>query len=160
MRPLKMATMAIPGIVNMQAASNQTELPGAGASPFLIGVILKKTEMINDLAATAEISNAQAKLVIERIVAIIQTGLKKEGRFPLSGIGTFTVRKRAARMGRNPSTNQPLKIKASTGVGFKASPDLKAAAAKAKVAAKAPVASKTPVAAKKVAAKSGTKAKV
>jgi len=44
----------------------------------------------------------------------------------LPGFGTFTVRSRKARTGRNPKTNEPLKIKASKTVGFKPAPTLKA----------------------------------
>lgn len=94
---------------------------------------MKKSEMIDDIAANAEISKPQAKAVVERIVQLIQDGIKKEGRFPVSGLGTFTVTKRAARKGRNPATGESLKIKASKNVRFKAAPSLKAAAQKAKV---------------------------
>ena len=51
--------------------------------------------------------------------------LKKEGKFGLVGFGTFTVRKRAARKGRNPSTGAEIKIKASKSVGFKQGAELK-----------------------------------
>ena len=94
---------------------------------------MKKSEMIDDIASSAEISRSQAKVVVERVVELIQTGLKKEGRFPMTGLGTFTVTRRAARTGRNPSTGESLKIKASKNVRFKAAPTLKAAAQKAKV---------------------------
>lgn len=94
---------------------------------------MKKSEMIEDIAAQAEISKSQARVVVERMVELVQIGLKKEGRFPVTGLGTFTVTKRAARTGRNPATGEALKIKASKNVRFKAAPDLKAAAQKAKV---------------------------
>lgn len=91
--------------------------------------------MIADIAAEAEISKPQAKLALERMIKLVQDGIKNEGRFPLSGLGTFSIKRRAARKGRNPATGEALKIKASIGVGFKAAPDLKAVAAKTKVKA-------------------------
>lgn len=51
--------------------------------------------------------------------------LKKDGRFTYPGFGTFSVRKRKARTGRNPQNGAPIKIKASKTVGFKPAPTLK-----------------------------------
>ncbi len=55
----------------------------------------------------------------------IAKDIKKSKRFSYPGFGTFTVRKRKARIGRNPQTGAKLKIKASKTVGFKPSPSLK-----------------------------------
>ncbi|MBI1822553.1 MAG: HU family DNA-binding protein [Nitrospirae bacterium] len=52
-------------------------------------------------------------------------GIKKNGRFSFPGFGTFTVRARAARKGRNPQTGETIKIKASKSIKFKAAPSLK-----------------------------------
>lgn len=94
---------------------------------------LKKSELIEDLAAKAEVTKPQAKIMLERLIELMHGSLKKDGRFPLSGVGTFTVSKRAARVGRNPSTGESVKIKASKVVRFRAAPDLKATAQKAKL---------------------------
>jgi DNA-binding protein HU-beta len=52
-------------------------------------------------------------------------GLKKDGSVAIVGFGTWTVKKRAARTGRNPQTGEPIKIKASKTVGFKCGKALK-----------------------------------
>jgi len=59
------------------------------------------------------ISKAAAGRALEAIVAGIRTSLKKGNSVTLVGFGTFMVGKRAARTGRNPRTNQPIKIKAA-----------------------------------------------
>jgi DNA-binding protein HU-beta len=62
----------------------------------------------------------------------IAAGSKKDGNVQLIGFGTFAVKARAARTGRNPQTGATIKIKASKTVGFKAGAALKADAAKSK----------------------------
>jgi DNA-binding protein HU-beta len=91
-----------------------------------------KSEMIENIADKTGISKAQAKAGMEMLIDFIKTGLRKEGRFAVSGLGTFSVGKRAARVGRNPATGEKLKIKATKTAKFKAAPDLKEAATKFK----------------------------
>lgn len=93
---------------------------------------MKKTEVIEAIAEQTGVARAQAKEGMEMLIGFIQTGLRKEGRFAVSGLGTFSVGKRAARTGRNPATGEKLKIKAMKTAKFRAAPDLKAAAAKFK----------------------------
>ncbi|MCJ8330161.1 MAG: HU family DNA-binding protein [Lentisphaeria bacterium] len=78
-------------------------------------------------------TKAQAERAINAVLAGIAAGLKKDANVQLIGFGTFTVKKRAARKGRNPATGEVIKIKASKVVGFKAGAALKATASKAKV---------------------------
>ncbi|MBK4735890.1 HU family DNA-binding protein [Noviherbaspirillum pedocola] len=94
---------------------------------------MKKSELIEALAVSAQVTKPQARVMLDRLIEVIQTGVKKEGRFLLSGIGTFSVIKRGARTGRNPNTGAAVKIKAKKSVKFRSSPDLKDAAAKSKV---------------------------
>ena len=70
-------------------------------------------------------TKAAAERALNVVLAGIQHGLKKDKSVSLVGFGSFTVRKRAARMGRNPRTGEALKIKASKTVGFKAGKALK-----------------------------------
>jgi DNA-binding protein HU-beta len=63
--------------------------------------------------------------VIDATFQAISKTIKKEKRFAYPGFGTFTVRSRKARKGRNPQTGEEIKIKASKTVGFKPSPTLK-----------------------------------
>ncbi len=68
---------------------------------------------------------AQAKNAVDGIVNLIAKSLKGDGKFGLVGFGTFNVSKRGKRKGRNPRTGEPVTIKASKSVRFKASPRLK-----------------------------------
>ena len=63
--------------------------------------------------------------VIDKTFDTIGKSIKKEKRFPYPAFGTFTVRNRKARKGRNPQTGEEIKIKASKTVGFKPAPTLK-----------------------------------
>ncbi|HUK08448.1 MAG TPA: HU family DNA-binding protein [Stellaceae bacterium] len=79
------------------------------------------------LAESHEIPKKQAENILGDMVGLVVKHLKKGDRLRLSGLGILVVRKRAARMGRNPATGQPIKIKASKKVAFRASKDLKEA---------------------------------
>lgn len=63
--------------------------------------------------------------IVGETFAAMAKGIKKNGRFSFPGFGTFTVRARAARKGRNPQTGETIKIKASKSIKFKAAPSLK-----------------------------------
>lgn len=89
------------------------------------GVKVNKAEMIDHVAGKVGISKNQAKTAIDEIFGALEADLKKTGRAAVAGFGTFSVKSRAARTGRNPQTGEALKIKASKSVGFKASPGLK-----------------------------------
>ena len=78
-------------------------------------------------------TKAQATRVVKAVIDGISKGIKKDGEVQLIGFGTFKVRARSARKGRNPSTGEEIKIKASKNVAFKAGTDLKAIAAKVKI---------------------------
>ena len=71
------------------------------------------------------ISNNQAIVLMEDLVELITAHLKKGERVKLAGLGIWVVRSRAARMGRNPATGEPINIKASKKVAFRASKELK-----------------------------------
>ena len=63
--------------------------------------------------------------IINNAFSAIGKSIKKEKRFSFPDFGTFTIRNRKARKGRNPQTGEEMKIKASKSVGFKPSPKLK-----------------------------------
>ncbi len=67
----------------------------------------------------------QAEGILNDIVSLITKHLKKGDRVRLVGLGILVVRRRAARMGRNPATGEPIQIKASKKVAFRAAKDLK-----------------------------------
>jgi DNA-binding protein HU-beta len=88
--------------------------------------------MIEAIADKTGVTKVQAKASMDMLIEFVKAGLRKDGRFAVSGLGTFSVGKRAARVGRNPMTGEKLKIKATKTAKFKASPDLKEAANKFK----------------------------
>ena len=69
----------------------------------------------------------QAAAVLEDLVTMITKHLKKGDKIRIGGLGVLQVRKRPARMGRNPATGEAIKIKASKKVAFRAAKELKEA---------------------------------
>lgn len=88
---------------------------------------MSKQALIDAIAAKADITKVAASEAVEAVVEAITKSLKSDGRFALVGFGTFTVRKRPARSGRNPQTGETISIAASKAVGFKQGADLKKA---------------------------------
>jgi DNA-binding protein HU-beta len=86
---------------------------------------MNRAELNEAVAKELGDSRAAADRAVDAVLNGIQKGLKKQGTVSLVGFGTFAVKKRKARMGRNPQTGEPLKIKASKSVGFKAGRPLK-----------------------------------
>ena len=77
------------------------------------------------LSEAHELPKKQVHAVLEDMVTNITKHLKKGARIRIGGLGILQVRKRPARMGRNPATGEPIKIKASKKVAFRAAKDLK-----------------------------------
>jgi DNA-binding protein HU-beta len=88
---------------------------------------MNRSELIEALASKTGSSKTDADRAIGGLIEIISTTLKKGDSVALVGFGTFEVRKRAARNGRNPATGAAIKIKASKVPAFKAGATLKAA---------------------------------
>ena len=86
---------------------------------------MNKAEFIEPVADTAELTKADAGRAVDAMVAAITKALKKGDTVTLVGFGTFSVRKRGARTGRNPPTGENIKIKASKVVKFKPGADFK-----------------------------------
>lgn len=79
------------------------------------------------LADDHEMSKKQSEAVLGDFVTLVTKHLKKGDRVRIGGLGILQVRKRAARMGRNPATGEQIQIKASKKVAFRAAKDLKEA---------------------------------
>ncbi len=79
------------------------------------------------LAENHEMSKKQTEAVLGDLVGLVTKHLKKGDRIRIGGLGILQVRKRAARMGRNPATGEAIQIKASKKVAFRAAKDLKEA---------------------------------
>ena len=86
---------------------------------------MNKQELIDSVAKTADISKAAAGRALDATVDAINGSLKKGTMVTLVGFGTFYVGKRSARAGRNPRTNEPIKIRAAKVPKFRAGKALK-----------------------------------
>jgi DNA-binding protein HU-beta len=95
------------------------------SKPTATTVTLK--HLAASVAEDNELSKKQAEAILGGLVGNIVKHLKKGERIRIGGLGILQVRKRAARMGRNPATGQPIQIKASKKVAFRASKELKEA---------------------------------
>lgn len=86
---------------------------------------LTKTDLIDQLADKTGMTKAEAKGALDGLVDLLSDHLKKGNKVQLTGFGTFEVRDRKAREGRNPSTGETIQIAASKAPAFKAGKALK-----------------------------------
>lgn len=86
---------------------------------------MNKTELIEHMAQSADISKAAASRTLEALVGAVTSTLKEDGSVTLVGFGTFSVAKRASRSGRNPRTGESIKISAAKVPKFKPGKALK-----------------------------------
>lgn len=86
---------------------------------------MNKSELIDAVAQSADISKAAAARAVDGFVAAVSDALKKGEQVTLVGFGTFLVREREARTGRNPQTGAEINIAASKLPSFKAGKGLK-----------------------------------
>ena len=86
---------------------------------------MNKSELIDAVASTADISKADATRATDAVLDSIIAALGKGDQVALLGFGTFSVRERAARSGRNPQTGETIQIKASKSPGFNAGKSFK-----------------------------------
>jgi DNA-binding protein HU-beta len=86
---------------------------------------VNKTELIDHIAVTADMSKVAAARALEAMLGAVTETLKQDGSVTLVGFGTFSVSQRAERTGRNPRTNEEIKIDAARVPKFKAGKGLK-----------------------------------
>ena len=86
---------------------------------------MNKAELIDAVAEAADLSKASAGRSVDAAIDAITNSLKQGDNVTIVGFGTFSVRDRAARIGRNPRTGEEIQIKASKVPGFKAGKALK-----------------------------------
>ena len=79
------------------------------------------------LSEQHQLTKKQGLEMLEDLIGMITKHLKKGERVKIAGLGILVVRKRAARMGRNPATGEPIQIKASKKVAFRPAKELKEA---------------------------------
>lgn len=86
---------------------------------------MNKSELIDKVAASADIPKAVAGRALDAVLESITGALQEGDSVVLVGFGTFSVKDRAARTGRNPQTGSPIQIPAAKTPGFKAGKALK-----------------------------------
>lgn len=86
---------------------------------------MNKTELIAAIAAKADLTRKDAGVALDAVIGSITDALKANDKVQLIGFGTFEVRKRAARIGKNPQTGADVKIPATKVPVFKAGKALK-----------------------------------
>ena len=86
---------------------------------------MNKAELIDAVADSADLSKAAAARAVDAMLDTVTAALKKGDQVTLVGFGTFEVRERAARQGRNPQTGATIQIAASKAPAFKAGKALK-----------------------------------
>jgi DNA-binding protein HU-beta len=85
---------------------------------------MNKAELIEAIANGSKLTKADAGRALDATIEAVSKGLKKGDRISLVGFGSFSVAKRAARLGRNPQTGKEIKIAAKKVVKFKAGTEL------------------------------------
>ena len=99
----------------------------AKAAPAAKAATVTLKHLGNAIAESHNLPKKQANEVLADMVGMITTHLKKGARIRIGGLGILQVRKRPARLGRNPATGEQIKIKASKKVAFRAAKELKEA---------------------------------
>lgn len=95
--------------------------------PYFRDITMTKAELIAEIANETQGTKADAEKYLNAILQVIQSTLAGGDSIPLIGFGTFSVIERAERMGRNPQTNEPMKIPASKAIKFSVGSKLKTA---------------------------------
>lgn len=85
---------------------------------------MTKAELVEGIARQTKLSKADSERAVNAFISIAKATIRRDGRFPLAGFGTFVLVNRKARTGRNPQTGQPIQIKASRIVRFRPGKEL------------------------------------
>jgi DNA-binding protein HU-beta len=114
--------------VKAEAAKPKAKTAETKAEPAKVKVeTITLRQLATTLAESHELSKKAANAILDDLVVTVTKHLKKGARVRIGGLGILQVRKRAARMGRNPATGEAIKIKASKKVAFRPAKELKEA---------------------------------
>ncbi|HLB98674.1 MAG TPA: HU family DNA-binding protein [Acetobacteraceae bacterium] len=119
------AKKAAPAAKKSAAPAKAAPAKAAAKGAAVATVTLK--HLAAALSESHSLPKKQAEAVLGDLVALTTKHLKKGDKVRLAGLGILQVRKRAARMGRNPATGEAIKIKASKKIAFRAAKELKEA---------------------------------
>ena len=119
-------TAKAPAKTAVKAPVKSTTTPAKTAKKLLAAAVTVK-HLAAEIAVSHELSKRQAEAILTGAIDLIVSSLRKGSRVRLGGLGILQVKKRAARVGRNPATGESIKIKASKKVSFRALKELKEA---------------------------------
>jgi DNA-binding protein HU-beta len=85
---------------------------------------MNKSELVDAMASHSGLTKADSKKALEAFMATTEGALKNDDKISLVGFGSFSISKRAARVGRNPQTGKEIQIAAKNVIKFKAGADL------------------------------------
>ena len=131
----KMAKKAAKKAAPKKAAKKKTAAKAAPAArPVRVaapaGKTISASALLQAIADHAEMTRAEAKRFVESYIDVVRAHVLKGVKVKIGDIGMIMVRSRKARMGRNPATGEPVKIKASKKIAFRQSAMMKAAVAR------------------------------
>ena len=87
---------------------------------------MNKSDLVSSIAVELHTSKLAANRLLDSVLGSIQKGLREEGSVTITGFGTFEVKERKPRVGRNPHTGEPIQIAAGRRIGFRVGKGLKA----------------------------------
>ena len=108
-----------------KAPAKKTAAKKTAAKKTAASAVVTLRHIAADLAESHEIPKKQAEEILSDFIGTIGQNLKKGKKVRIVGLGVMEVRKRPARMGRNPATGETIRIKASKKVAFRVAKDLK-----------------------------------
>ena len=114
----------------MATAPKAKAAPAAAAAKAPAAPTVTLKQISAEVAEKHELTKKQANQITDELVTLIVKNLKKGNRIRMAGLGILQVRKRAARMGRNPATGEQIKIPAKKKIAFRAAKELKEAVGK------------------------------
>jgi DNA-binding protein HU-beta len=120
-----MATRPAASPAKATATRRAAATPPAATKKAAPATVVTLKTLFEELGAAHELPKKQAHAMMADLVNAVTKQLKKGVRIRMSGVGILEVRKRPARMGRNPATGASIKIKASKKIAFRAAKELK-----------------------------------
>ncbi len=109
----------------LKASSKAAPKAAAKGEKKVAPATITLKQIAAEIAASHELPKKQADAILTDMVGLVTKNLKKGVRIRIAGLGILQVRKRAARLGRNPATGEQIKIKASKKIAFRAAKELK-----------------------------------
>jgi DNA-binding protein HU-beta len=118
------AKAAVPAKAKVAAKTSSAKTSSAKSAAAAKPQLITLRQLATSISETHGLPKKQANDLLSGTIELISDHLKKGARIRIAGLGTLEVRKRSARLGRNPATGEVIKIKASKKVAFRPAKDL------------------------------------